>query len=127
MKYIYNKLNFVNIIITENQKKSLEDKMIDYFNRNIHFSPFNMDDVILNLKLEGEFFFELENDELISYTMCDNFYSKERLDDKYCPLVAIPKKNFDNLNVFFGDMWKPLFRDWFKEKTGLIANHITTV
>ena len=36
------------------------------------------------------------------------------------PMVSILDSNAkEKLNNFFGDLWRPIFKQWFKDKTGL--------
>jgi hypothetical protein len=34
-------------------------------------------------------------------------------------VVILDKIAKEELNNFFGDLWKPIFKQWFKDKTGL--------
>ena len=46
-------------------------------------------------------------------------YEYERLASQ-APLVDIYDKDISNkLNSYFGDAWKPVFKQWFKDKTGM--------
>ena len=42
-----------------------------------------------------------------------------------CPLLSIYPRISQQLNSLFGDIWKPIFKKWFEENTGLIVNQIT--
>lgn len=42
-----------------------------------------------------------------------------------CPLLSIYPAVSQQLSNYFGDMWKPIFKKWFEENTGLIVNQIT--
>jgi hypothetical protein len=42
-----------------------------------------------------------------------------------CPLLSIYPAVSKQLSSYFGDMWKPIFKKWFEENTGLIVNQIT--
>jgi len=42
-----------------------------------------------------------------------------------CPLLVIYPKVSRHLDNYFGDMWKPIFKKWFEENTGLTVNQIT--
>ena len=42
-----------------------------------------------------------------------------------CPLLSIYPKVSQQLSDYFGDMWKPIFKKWFEENTGLTVNQIT--
>lgn len=42
-----------------------------------------------------------------------------------CPLLSVYPRVSQQLSNYFGDMWKPVFKKWFEENTGLIVNQIT--
>ncbi len=42
------------------------------------------------------------------------------------PFVEIMDKDaIDSLNGYFGDLWKPVFKQWFKDKTGMDYKTLT--
>lgn len=42
------------------------------------------------------------------------------------PFVEIIDKDIsDSLNGYFGDLWKPVFKQWFKDKTGMDYKTLT--
>ena len=47
------------------------------------------------------------------------------LHDHKCPLLVIYPKVSRHLDNYFGDMWKPIFKKWFEENSGLIVKQIT--
>jgi hypothetical protein len=42
-----------------------------------------------------------------------------------CPLLSIYPAVSQQLSNYFGNMWKPIFKKWFEENTGLTVNQIT--
>lgn len=42
-----------------------------------------------------------------------------------CPLLSISPKVSKQLNDWFGDMWKPIFKKWFEGNTGLTVSQLT--
>jgi hypothetical protein len=58
------------------------------------------------------------------YSLCDNPNLNEPLPKGQCPLVAIDSSKYEALDAFFGDIWKPVFLEWFKEHTGLKIKHV---
>ena len=56
----------------------------------------------------------------------DEFFSGYgHLHNYKCPLLLIYPRVGQQLSNYFGDMWKPVFKKWFEENTGLIVNQIT--
>ena len=53
------------------------------------------------------------------YSVCDNHNLSEPLPKGECPLVVLPSAKHEALDAFFGDIWKPVFLEWFKHHTGL--------
>jgi len=53
------------------------------------------------------------------------FASYGNLNNYKCPLLLIYPKVSEQLNSYFGDIWKPIFKKWFEENTGLTVNQIT--
>ena len=46
-------------------------------------------------------------------------YEYERLSSE-SPFVEIMDEDIsDSLNDYFGDLWRPVFKQWFKDKTGM--------
>jgi len=58
------------------------------------------------------------------YSDCDNPNLGEPLPKGQCPLVAIDSSKYEALDGFFGDIWKPVFLEWFKHRTGLKIKHV---
>ena len=48
-----------------------------------------------------------------------------RLHNYECPLLLVYPIIGRQLSNYFGDMWKPVFKKWFEENTGLVVNQIT--
>ena len=42
-----------------------------------------------------------------------------------CPLLSIYPRVSEQLTSLFGDRWKPVFKEWFEENTGLHVAQIT--
>jgi hypothetical protein len=58
------------------------------------------------------------------YSDCDNPNLSEPLPKGQCPLVAIDSSKYEALDAFFGEIWKPVFLEWFKNHTGLKIKHV---
>ena len=80
----------------------------------------------------GELFFlikdddewDLNRDNHMWYSICDNDNLSEPLDEGHCPVVTLPRTSFNALNGYFGDKWIKLFRRWFIFNTGLLVIEI---
>ena len=53
------------------------------------------------------------------------FSSYGHLHNYECPLLQVYPAVSQQLSDYFGDMWKPIFKKWFEENTGLTVNQIT--
>ena len=126
------------IVITEQQKETLEKTIIDFFDRNL--TPFdgwdhedeykseleiNGGEVFIQTREDGEW--NLNHDNHMWYSVCDNANLSEPLDEGHCPVVTLPRPVYDALNGYFGDNWKKLFRRWFMSNTGLVVVQIDTL
>jgi hypothetical protein len=58
-----------------------------------------------------------ENDKL--------FAGYGKLNEYKCPLLSIHPAVSQQLSDYFGDMWKPIFKKWFEENTGLPVSQLT--
>jgi len=120
------------IIITEEQNERIKD-LITIFLKS-HFTPkdgwlpleeyqkeLNLNDGLLLINFDS-----IDDDDIIDYDDYhhmayqvydedyDSYYSKEE-----CPVAILPDENFNELTEYFGDIWKPIFIEWFTENTGL--------
>lgn len=121
-------------IITEQQHNKLKELIIDWFEKNLipsdGWQP--KEEYINELGDGGELFIYLRennsgDDEHIWYSECDNPNLDGPLPKGHCPVVTIPDSAYDALDAYFRDMWKPLFKKWFKSKTGLNAVQVDTI
>ena len=113
-------------IISEQQVESLKKTILNYFEENLtpYYGWQSSSEYKKELKSsEYELFvFLVESagsgdEEHMWYTTYKNPHvtiSKEA-----SPLVALPDNKFGALDGYFGDLWKPLFIEWFKKNTGL--------
>jgi hypothetical protein len=46
-------------------------------------------------------------------------FEYERLASEAPSVVILDEKTKEQLNNFFGELWKPVFKQWFKDKTGM--------
>lgn len=113
-------------IISEQQVESLKQTILNYFEDNL--TPYDgwQSSSEYKKELKGsdyELFLFLEEgngsgeDEHMWYVTYKTPHAT--IPKEVSPLVALPDARFNALEGYFGDMWKPLFIDWFKQKTGL--------
>jgi hypothetical protein len=114
-------------VITESQHEKLKDLIWDYLD--CHLTPYigweSPKSYEMDIEEIGEiFFFLVESigdgeDEHMRYSACDNNNWFRHLPEDDCPVVSLPSAKYEALDAFFGDMWKPIFLEWFKFHTKL--------
>lgn len=119
-------------IITESK---LESAIISYLDEN--FIPdygWSYPDVYQrDVEQYGDVNFFINDQDSYIYYGCnanggpeDEFFAGYgHLHNYECPLLLIYPRIGQQLSSYFGDMWKPIFKKWFEENTGLIVNQIT--
>ena len=126
------------IFITEEQHKRLKESIYDFFNSNL--TPYEgwkrFDEYKNEIRFNGGELFILLNDEEegdldgqnhMWYSECENDNLSEPLDEGHCPVINLPRPTYDALNGYFGPKWKELFRRWFKSHTDLDVIEIDKV
>jgi len=119
------------IIITEDQKYSLEKYIYDYFDENLvpgegwQSKKYYQKEINDNY----EIFFMFSPDAVgygdeahMFYSVCDNPNFFPQLDK--CPMVTMNSTKYDILTGYFGFRWEELFKIWFREHTGLPVVHV---
>jgi hypothetical protein len=119
------------IIITEDQKYSLEKYIYDYFDENLvpgegwQSKKYYQKEINNNY----EIFFMFSPDAVgygdeahMFYSVCDNPNFFPQLDK--CPMVTMNSTKYDILTGYFGHRWEELFKIWFTEHTGLPVVHV---
>ena len=113
-------------IISEQQVERLKQTILDYFDENLTPVDGWETTEAYNNELNSygyEIFMFLEDPETyeeqdhIWYTTHKN--PSIRIPKNKSPLVAIPDSDFNSLEGYFGDIWKPIFIEWFQKNTGL--------
>jgi hypothetical protein len=117
-------------IITESK---LESAIISYLDEN--FIPdygWSYPDVYQReVEQYGDVNFFINDQDSYIYYECNadneiiNGSEDDHLYNYKCPLLSIYPRISQQLNSLFGDIWKPVFKKWFEENTGLIVNQIT--
>ena len=113
-------------IITEQQAKRFTQTIIDYLNDNL--TPIKGWQTTKEYKKElkendSELFLFIEDVEQpdvndhMWYSTHKNPHVSIKKEDS--PIVLIPDSKAIALDGYFGDMWKPIFIEWFQNNTGL--------
>jgi hypothetical protein len=120
-------------IITESK---LERAIISYLDENFipDYGWSNPDVYQTTVKQYGDCDFFINDQDSYIYYGCnarggsntDKYFGPNgHLHSFECPLLSIYPSVSQQLNNYFGDMWKPIFKKWFEENTKLIVNQIT--
>ena len=121
------------IIITEDQKYSLEKYIYDYFDENMvpgegwqgkkyyKSQVKTYDEIFLMFSPDAEGYGDEAH---IYYSVCDNPDIEPPLPEDKCPIVTINSTKYDILTGYFGPKWEELFKIWFTEHTGLPVVHV---
>jgi hypothetical protein len=117
-------------IITESK---LESAIISYLDENFYPDYGWHDSYQEYVDRWGDNVFFINDVESYIYYGCnanggpeDEFFADYgHLHNFECPLLSIYPAVSQQLNSYFGNMWKPVFKKWFEENTGLIVNQIT--
>jgi hypothetical protein len=121
------------IIITEDQKYSLEKYIYDYFDENLVPAEGWLGKKYYKKEVdtfdELFFFFDEDAEGLgdephMFYSICDNANFDKPLPEGKCPMVTINSTKYDILTGYFGPRWEELFKIWFTEHTGLPVNYV---
>lgn len=70
----------------------------------------------------SEYLFSWTGKEYFKTVFSQGYITKieyEKLSSESPMVVILNKTAKEELNNFFGDLWKPIFKQWFKDKTGL--------
>lgn len=119
----------MNYIITEEQNKRLVDSISDYIKKNLtpHGGWDSPKEYRKELKLNGgELFMFLEDtdgfpedSDHMWYSTYENVNTQTYVNEEDCPFVLIPDEIYGGLDGYFGDLWKPVFIEWFQQNTKL--------
>ncbi len=115
-------------IITESK---LESAIISYLDENFYPDYGWTDSYQEDVDKWGDLVFFINDVDSYIYYGCNadneiiNGSEDGHLYNYKCPLLSIYPKVSQQLNSLFGDIWKPVFKKWFEENTGLIVNQIT--
>ena len=113
------------IIITEQQHDRLKKAILKYLDNNLtphggwektksYKKELKNQDNELFLHLTGN---EFDSDNHMWYSTYNNPHVGIKKEDS--PIVLIPDSKAIALDGYFGDMWKPIFIEWFENNSGL--------
>ena len=118
-------------VVTQKQIDKLRETILNYLDGNLtphlgwesHESykkeRESTGEIFLHFVEEGNGIQSFGDEPHMWYSDCDNPNLSEPLPEGECPLVTLPSAKHEALDAFFGDIWKPIFLEWFKHHTGL--------
>ena len=125
------------VVITESRLESL---IIDYLNDSYYpdygWKGNSKSDIGYQDEVDkwGDIVFFVDDQESYIYYGCnanagpeDEFFAGYgHLHNYECPLLSIYPYMSQRLDSAFGDIWKPIFKKWFEDNTGLKVTQLTT-
>jgi hypothetical protein len=113
------------IVITEQQLEKIKSTILNFLDSNLtpYYGWESPKEYKKDLNSSDEIFFHLNEDEDANdaphmwYSLHTN--TQSYVDKKDSPLLLIPDSAYGALNGYFGELWKPVFHEWFKKNTGL--------
>ena len=125
------------VVITESRLKSL---IIDYLNDSYYpdygWKGNSKSDIGYQDEVDkwGDILFFVDDRESYIYYGCnanagpeDEFFAGYgHLHNYECPLLSISPYMSKRLDSAFGNIWKPIFKKWFEDNTGLEVTQLTT-
>jgi hypothetical protein len=112
-------------IISEQQNERFLDLIFSYLDSNL--TPFlgweSSRKYKEDLLVDDEIFFHIVEsdgsgeDAHMWYSLHTNPHAT--VPKEVSPLITLPSVQYNSLDGFFGDFWKPIFKKWFEENTGL--------
>ena len=125
------------VVITESRLESL---IIDYLNDSYYpdygWKGNSKSDIGYQDEVDkwGDVLFFVDDRESYIYYGCnanagpeDEFFAGYgHLHNYECPLLSISPYMSQRLDSAFGDIWKPIFKKWFEDNTGLEVTQLTT-
>ena len=118
-------------VVTQKQIDGLRETILNYLDGNLtphlgwesHESykkeRESTGEIFLHFVEEGNGIQSFGDEPHMWYSDCDNPNLSEPLPEGECPLVTLPSAKHEALEAFFGDIWKPIFLEWFRHHTGL--------
>lgn len=117
----------MNYLISEQQSDKITNIILNFFEENL--TPYDgwesPKEYRHDLERDGELFLFLVDsrgsgeDDHMWYSACDNPNLEEPLPEGHCPVLGLSTSTYGRLDGYFGNIWKPFFKNWFEEKTKL--------
>ena len=112
-------------VVTQKQIDGLRETIMGYLDS--HLTPFNgwetPKEYKKNLNEDEEIFLHIVDSEGSGEDphMWYSVYTNPHADvpKEISPLITLPSAVYERIEGFFGDLWKPFFKEWFKKNTGL--------
>ena len=112
-------------IITEQQGERVKDLIMSYLDS--HLTPFDgwetPKEYKKNLLQDDEIFLHIVESEgsgedpHMWYSVHTNSHAD--VPKEISPLITLPSAVYERIEAFFGNLWIPFFKEWFKKNTGL--------
>lgn len=112
-------------IITEQQGERVKDIIMSYLDS--HLTPFDgwetPKEYKKNLLEDDEIFLHIVesegygDDPHMWYSVHTNPHAD--VPKEISPLITLPSAVYERIEGFFGNLWIPFFKEWFKKNTGL--------
>ena len=120
------------VLITENRlEKLVTDYLDDLYQPDYGWSYPDVYQV--GVKHYGDLVFFINDQDSYVYYGCNAGNENDRMFDAYghlhhynCPLLSVYPRVSERLDSVFGNIWKPIFKKWFEENTGLEVTQLTT-
>jgi hypothetical protein len=120
------------VVITESR---LEKLVTDYLD-DLYYPDYgwaNPDVYQKDVKQYGDLVFFIDDQDSYVYYGCNAGNENDKMFASYghlynykCPLLSIYPRISERLDSTFGDIWKPIFKKWFENNTGLEVAQLTT-
>jgi hypothetical protein len=125
------------VVITESRlEKVITDYLDDFYYPNYGWKGNSRSDIGYQDEVDkwGDIVFFVDDQESYIYYGCnanagpeDEFFAGYgHLHNYECPLLSIYPYMAKKLDSTFGDIWKPIFKKWFEDNTGLEVAQFTT-
>ena len=115
------------VIITESRlEKVITDYLDDLYQPDNGWSYPDVYQV--GVKHYGDLVFFINDQDSYVYYGCNHlsFEKDGHLHHYNCPLLSVYPRVSERLDSTFGEIWKPIFKKWFEEHTGLEVAQLTT-
>ena len=112
-------------VVTQKQIDGLRETILNYLDSNL--TPYegwrNRNDYARVVDMDSEIFLHLVESEgwgedpHMWYSVHTNPHAD--VPKEISPLITLPSSVYERIEAFFGNLWKPFFKEWFEANTGL--------